>query len=65
MLIWTTDEGLAVLRHQGPIFVDGTFRCVPAAFAQCIIIMAWDTVSQLFVPCVWVLVTGKSKYLYC
>ncbi|KAF1740752.1 hypothetical protein MXB_822 [Myxobolus squamalis] len=40
MLIWTLDEGLAVLRHRGPIFVEGTFLCVPAAFAQCIIIMA-------------------------
>ncbi|KAF1741120.1 hypothetical protein MXB_1973 [Myxobolus squamalis] len=27
--------------------------------------MAWDEASQLFVPCVWVLVTGKSEYLYC
>ncbi|KAF1743309.1 hypothetical protein MXB_1524 [Myxobolus squamalis] len=65
MLIWTSDEGLAVLRHQGLIFVDGTFRCVPAAFAQCIIIIAWDAASKLFVPSVWALVTAKYEYLYC
>ncbi|KAF1740730.1 hypothetical protein MXB_5220, partial [Myxobolus squamalis] len=27
--------------------------------------MVWDAASQLFVPCVWALVTGKSEYFYC
>ncbi|KAF1742051.1 hypothetical protein MXB_242 [Myxobolus squamalis] len=27
--------------------------------------MAYDVASQLFVPCVWALVTGKSEYFYC
>ncbi|KAF1741437.1 hypothetical protein MXB_4164 [Myxobolus squamalis] len=64
-LIWISEESLAVLRHQGLISVDGTFCCVPAEFAQCIIIMAWVAAFQTFVLCVWALVTGKSKYLYC
>ncbi|KAF1740390.1 LOW QUALITY PROTEIN: hypothetical protein MXB_97 [Myxobolus squamalis] len=63
MLIWTSDEGLAVLRHQGIIICEQYFLLCSCSIAQCIILMAWDAASQLFVPCA--LVTGKSEYFYC
>jgi hypothetical protein len=63
--MWTSDEALSILRMDTQIFVDATFRVTPAPFSQCLIIMAFDPSTNLYVPCVWALMTAKCEYLYC
>jgi hypothetical protein len=46
------------------LFIDGTFRCVPVEFKQCVIVMVYDRVSELFVPVYFVLCTGKTSDMY-
>lgn len=64
-LLWATDETLALLRWNGPVFIDGTFRIAPSPFIQCLIVMAYDQSTKLYVPCAYCLVTCKSEYIYC
>lgn len=63
--LWTSDEALAVLRTEGQIFIDATFRVTPAPFCQCLVIMALDAATNTYVPCVWSLMTSRNEYLYC
>ena len=60
ILIWASDFGLALLRHKGQVFIDGTFRIVPTQFSQCVIVLAFDPSTNLYVPCIYSLVTGKN-----
>lgn len=64
-LIWSTDEALALMRYNGPTFIDATFKTVPSPFVQCLIVLVYDRGSQLYVPCVYSLQTSKSEYMYC
>jgi hypothetical protein len=64
VIIWASEEGLSVLRQQGQVFIDGTFRIVPIAFFQCVVIMAFDPTTNLFIPCAWSLLTGKFEHIY-
>ena len=65
LLLWASEESLSVLRQNGDIFIDGTFRVVPAGFYQCVVIMALDLTSSEYVPTVWALLSGKSENMYC
>ncbi|KAF0991570.1 hypothetical protein HZS_1783 [Henneguya salminicola] len=67
MRIWatTTTQSLSLLRHNGDIFVDGTFRTTPNPFKQCLIIMVFDNAGDLYILCVFGLVTGKNEHLSC
>ena len=65
VLIWVSDESLSILRQEGQIFLDGTFRVTPSPFVQCVIVVAFDAATNLNVPCVWALMTSRSEYLYC
>ena len=64
ILIWVSDSGLALLRQQGQVFIDGTFRVVPSQFKQCVIVLAFDASTNVYVPCTYSLFTGKSESLY-
>eukprot|EP00985_Skeletonema_marinoi_P024790 scaffold17576_cov73-Skeletonema_marinoi.AAC.1 len=44
--------------------VDCTFRCCPKPFYQCLIWVLWDRQVEMFVPCYWVLMTGKTAACY-
>ncbi|KAK1930035.1 hypothetical protein P3T76_014532 [Phytophthora citrophthora] len=44
------------------LFLDATFRCVPASFYQCIVVMVYDRGSRCFVPCVTILSTTKTEW---
>ena len=46
------------------IFVDSTYRIVPNPFKQLMIIMVRETVNDLYLPCFYVLMTGKTSFLY-
>jgi hypothetical protein len=65
VLLWAPDELLSLLRYNGQVYIDATFRCVPPGFTQCCIIVAYDSATQTYVPCVYALMTGRSDYLYC
>lgn len=46
------------------MFVDATFDIVPSPFYQCLIIMVFDMSRRAYIPCAWVLMTGKTNECY-
>ncbi|POM79640.1 Hypothetical protein PHPALM_2634 [Phytophthora palmivora] len=50
--------------HSVTLFVDGTFRCVPNGFRQCVVVMAEDRARYLFVPVFYVLCTNCNEATY-
>lgn len=62
---WATNESLSILRGEGHVLIDCTFKIVPFGFKQCLIIMCFDKCSNLFIPCIYVLLTSKTEYIYC
>lgn len=64
IFIWCTNEALSLMRYNSHTFIDCTFRCVPSPFLQCLVIMVHDVGTELFVPCVYCLLTSKNEYLY-
>ena len=63
--VWSSDEGLAILRTGSQVFIDATFHVTPHPFAQCLIVMAHDTSTNVHVPCAWALMSGRDEFLYC
>ncbi|KAK1941006.1 hypothetical protein P3T76_007712 [Phytophthora citrophthora] len=58
---WAHPSLINLLRyHETTIFIDGTFRCVPRSYKQCVIIMVHDRASGLYVPVYYVLSTSRS-----
>lgn len=45
-------------------FIDCTFSCVPQGFEQCLIIMAYDKSTSLYVPIFYVLLQSKLEKAY-
>lgn len=64
IMIWATNECLSLMRYNGPTFIDCTFRSVPSPFVQCLIVMIYDAGTEIYIPCAYCLMTGKSEYLY-
>ncbi|OWZ09198.1 hypothetical protein PHMEG_00018138 [Phytophthora megakarya] len=57
---WVHPSLINLLRYHGTmIFVDGTFRCVPPGYKQCVIFMVHDRASGLYVPVYYVLSTSR------
>jgi hypothetical protein len=46
------------------LFFDATFSSVPAAYYQCLIIMIFDEVHEIYLPCYWTLMSSKSESCY-
>lgn len=65
IMIWATNESLALMRYNSHTFIDATFRSTPSPFSQCLIIMVYDQSTEVYVPCVFALMTGKNEYMYC
>ncbi|KII63466.1 hypothetical protein RF11_02276 [Thelohanellus kitauei] len=65
ILIWIPDDFLCLLKYNGHVFIDATFRTVPYPFSQCVIVMAHDAGTNEYVPCAFCLLTGRNEYLYC
>jgi hypothetical protein len=62
---WAHPSLLMLLRYEGlTLFIDGTFRCVPAKFHQCIVAMVYDRGTQLYIPVCYVLASSKSYETY-
>ena len=45
------------------MYVDATFG-VPKQFYQCLIIMVFDAACKIYVPCAWILISGKTAECY-
>lgn len=65
ILLWSTNESLALMRYNSHTFIDGTFKITPHSFYQCVIVMIYDCGTELYVPCAFGLVTGKNEHIYC
>lgn len=62
---WAHPKLLNLLRYPGvSLFVDGTFRCAPPGFAQCLIIMVFDVASGLYASVYFVLMTQRTADAY-
>ncbi|KAF0991568.1 hypothetical protein HZS_1781 [Henneguya salminicola] len=61
--MWSSDEGLAILRMRSELFTDKTFRVTPHPFVRCLIVMSFDPSKNLFFPCVWPLMSRRNEYL--
>ena len=46
------------------LFIDATFDCCPHPFYQCLIIMAFDKRTDVYVPVLYILMSNKSEALY-
>jgi hypothetical protein len=44
--------------------VDATFACVPQPFYQCLIVMVFDKALLIYIPVMWILMTGKTTECY-
>lgn len=62
---WAHPTLLQLLKYRRTtLFVDGTFRCVPRPFHQCVVIMCHDRASGCYVPVFYALATGRSQTIY-
>jgi hypothetical protein len=64
ILLWMTNEGVALLRAGGPVLVDGTFKACPHEFHQLVIVMTYDKGTSCYVPCAYSLLTSKNEWMY-
>ncbi|KAJ0399314.1 hypothetical protein P43SY_000153 [Pythium insidiosum] len=46
------------------LFIDGTFKMVPKGFSQCVIVMAFDPATDMYVPIYYVLADNKEQTTY-
>ncbi|POM62950.1 LOW QUALITY PROTEIN: hypothetical protein PHPALM_27832 [Phytophthora palmivora] len=46
------------------LFLEGIFRCVPHPFYQCVVMMVFDNVTDLFVPVFYILCSAKTQDTY-
>ncbi|POM79137.1 Hypothetical protein PHPALM_3257 [Phytophthora palmivora] len=61
---WALPALTNLLRYNGTtLFVDGTFRCAPCGYKQCVIFMVHDRTSGVFVPVYYVLSTSRGEKL--
>ncbi|KAE9232652.1 hypothetical protein PF005_g2665, partial [Phytophthora fragariae] len=65
LLGWAHPALVALLRYHGTtLFVDGTFRCVPSGYAQCVVFMVHDRASGVYVPVFYALNTSRTADSY-
>jgi len=62
---WSHPELRNLLRFENLTwFIDGTFRCAPPGFAQCITVMVYDVSTELYVPVLFSLTTCRTQDAY-
>ena len=65
VFLWGHPELLLMLRRRNcVVFIDGTFKCVPHPFQQCVILMTLDDETNLFVPVVFGLLDNKTSWAF-
>jgi hypothetical protein len=62
---WAHPLLIELLKYAGTtVFVDGTFRCVPRGFKQCVVAMVHDRATCFYVPVFYVLSTARTMVAY-
>lgn len=62
---WSHPNLMKLLRYENlTLFIDGTFRCVPSQYKQCVVLMVYDMGSKCYVPVFFVLCTSKTYDTY-
>ncbi|OWY99627.1 LOW QUALITY PROTEIN: hypothetical protein PHMEG_00029342 [Phytophthora megakarya] len=62
---WAHPALLKLVKYKRTtLFLDGTFRCVPQPFYQCVVMMVFDNATDLFVPVFYTLCTAKTQDTY-
>ncbi|POM73590.1 Hypothetical protein PHPALM_9546 [Phytophthora palmivora] len=62
---WAHPELRNLLRFENlSWFMDGTFRCAPEGFKQCVSIMIYDPSSELYIPAVFTPITAMTNESY-
>ena len=64
ILVYENPSLFGTLSGNVQIYIDGTFNIVPHPFCQCLIIMVYDIQTTVYVPVMYMLMTGKSDSLY-
>ncbi|POM60541.1 hypothetical protein PHPALM_30596 [Phytophthora palmivora] len=65
LLGWAHPVHLNLLRYnKTTLFIDGTYRCVPHNFQQCVVYMVHNRASGLFVPVFYILRTSRTGDAY-
>eukprot|EP00733_Pompholyxophrys_punicea_P001808 Pompholyxophrys_punicea_v1_NODE_1050_length_1012_cov_8.280042.p1 type:complete len:163 gc:universal NODE_1050_length_1012_cov_8.280042:292-780(+) len=64
MLVWIHSRLKSLLKYAIPAFLDGTFKCVPKPFTQCMVLMVFDEASDLYIPVVYGLLQDKKEWSY-
>jgi len=52
------------MRGSRHLFLDATFKCTPKPFRQTLILMVFDEENGIFLPVMWILMTGQSEKEY-
>jgi hypothetical protein len=62
---WANPKLIRLLKYpKCNLFIDCTFKCVPSPFYQCLIIMVFDHGSNVYVPVMYCLLSGKQEEIY-
>jgi MULE transposase domain len=62
---WGNPKLLGLLQYPKlNMYLDCTFKCVPAPFYQCMIVMVYDHGTNMYVPVMYVLLTSKLENVY-
>jgi hypothetical protein len=65
ILLWSHPDLFPMLKRAAiRMHIDGTFRCVPRPFTQCVIVLMHDDETELNVPVVYGLVDSKETWTY-
>ncbi|OQR85445.1 putative cleavage induced protein [Thraustotheca clavata] len=62
---WANPSLKSLLHYESlTLYIDATFRCTPAGFKQCFVLMVYDKCTSLYVLVYYVLCTSKSYDSY-
>ena len=53
-----------IYESQVQAFFDATFACVPHLFHQLLILQIWDASMKIYIPVIYILMTGKTEKCY-